>query len=57
VAIAAGGGVRVGLEDKIRYYGARTRLARNVDLIRRVHVLAEANERICSPLSCRGYFA
>jgi uncharacterized protein (DUF849 family) len=51
VAIAAGGGVRVGLEDNIWYDGARTRLARNADLIRRVHVLAEANERAIMPAS------
>lgn len=45
IAIAYGGGVRVGLEDNIWYDTARTRLARNSDLIRRVHVLAEANGR------------
>jgi 3-oxoadipate:acetyl-CoA acetyltransferase len=45
VAIAGGGGVRVGLEDNIWYDASRTRLARNVDLVRRIHRLAEANER------------
>jgi len=45
VAIATGGGVRIGLEDNIWYDPARTKLARNRDLIRRVHRLAEANER------------
>lgn len=45
VAIAMGGGVRVGLEDQIYYDHNRTRLARNIDLIRRIHGLAEANER------------
>ncbi len=45
VAIACGGSVRVGLEDNIWYDSRRTRLARNCDLIRRIHVLAEANER------------
>ena len=45
VAVAMGGGVRVGLEDNIWYDQARTRLARNSDLIRRIHSLAEANER------------
>jgi uncharacterized protein (DUF849 family) len=44
-AIACGGGVRVGLEDNIWYDSARTRLARNIDLVRRVHALAEVNER------------
>ena len=45
VAIASGGGVRVGLEDNIWYDLNRTRLARNADLIRRIHDLAEANQR------------
>ena len=45
VAIAMGGGVRVGLEDQIWYDRGRTRLARNVDLLKRIHALAEANER------------
>jgi 3-keto-5-aminohexanoate cleavage enzyme len=45
VAIAAAGGVRVGLEDNIWYDPGRTKLAHNADLIRRIHRLAEANER------------
>ncbi len=45
VAIAIGGGVRVGLEDNIWYDASRTALARNIDLIKRIHVLAEANGR------------
>jgi uncharacterized protein (DUF849 family) len=45
VAIASGGSVRVGLEDNIWYDSRRTRLARNSDLVHRIHVLAEANER------------
>ena len=45
VAIAMGGGVRVGLEDNIYYDRERTRLATNAELLRRVHTLAEANER------------
>ena len=45
IAIASGGGVRVGLEDNIWYDPSRTRLARNADLVRRIHNLAEANER------------
>ena len=54
VAIAAGGGVRLGLEDNIWYDLARTRLARNVDLIRRIHRLAEDNERkIMAPKELR----
>jgi 3-keto-5-aminohexanoate cleavage enzyme len=45
VAIAIGGGVRVGLEDNIWYDAARTKLARNIDLIKRIHVIANANGR------------
>jgi len=45
IAIASGGGVRVGLEDNIWYDNKRTRLATNSDLLKRVHVIAEANER------------
>ncbi len=50
IAIAAGGGVRVGLEDCIWYDKERTKLACNCDLLRRIHILADANERsIMSP--------
>ena len=45
IAIAAGGGVRVGLEDNIWFDRKRTKLARNSDLIRRVHKIIETNER------------
>jgi uncharacterized protein (DUF849 family) len=45
MAVAGGGGVRVGLEDNLWYDRDRTRLATNADLLRRVHRLAEANER------------
>lgn len=49
IAVAAGGGVRVGLEDNIWYDTARTKLARSCDLIRRIHQLAEANDRKIMP--------
>jgi len=45
VAIAMGGGVRVGLEDNIYFDQKRTKLATNLELIERVHSLAGANER------------
>ena len=45
VAIAMGGGVRVGLEDNIWYDNNRTHLATNSALLERIHVLAQANER------------
>jgi len=55
VAIAMGGGVRVGLEDQIYYDHGRTKLARNIDLIRRIHTLAQANEReVMEPSQLRG---
>ena len=54
VAIASGGGVRVGLEDNIWFDAARTRLASNSDLLRRIHRLAEASERkVMSPSRLR----
>lgn len=50
IAIVSGGGVRVGLEDNIWFDKARTKLATNSDLLKRVHRLAEASERkIMSP--------
>lgn len=45
LSIAIGGGVRVGLEDNIWYDTARTKLASNMDLIKRVHTIAAANSR------------
>jgi len=54
ISIAIGGGVRVGLEDNIWYDQDRTKLARNADLIRRINVLAESNERkVMSPREFR----
>jgi len=45
LAIAIGGGVRVGLEDNIWYDVERTKLATNTDLLKRIHVIANANGR------------
>lgn len=54
MAIASDGGVRVGLEDNIWYDSGRTRLAHNIDLLRRIHVLAADLERpIMSSASLR----
>lgn len=54
LAIAFGGGVRVGLEDNIWYDANRTKLATNADLLHRIHRLAEANERtVMSPSELR----
>ncbi len=49
-ALFAGGGVRVGLEDSLWLDRHRTKLARNIDLVERVHRLAEIAERpVMSP--------
>ncbi len=49
-SIAMGGGVRVGIEDNIWYDKERKTLAKNIDLIRRIHRLANEFEReIMSP--------
>lgn len=45
LAVAAGGGVRIGLEDNIWFDLRRTRLASNADLLRRVHDIIAANDR------------
>ncbi len=43
LAIAVGGGVRVGLEDNVWFDVKRTKLATNADLLHRVRGLIEAN--------------
>ena len=45
IAIATGGGVRIGLEDNIWYDNQRTQLATNTALVSRIRQIAEANER------------
>lgn len=45
LALSIGGGVRVGLEDNIWYDRGRRTLARNADLLGRVHRMAETLER------------
>ena len=45
IAVASGCGVRIGLEDNIWYDSSRTQLATNSELLKRIHLLAEANER------------
>ena len=45
LAISAGGGVRVGLEDGIHLDRARTTLATNLGLVERVHRMLELAER------------
>lgn len=55
IAIAAGGGVRVGLEDSIWYDEERTRLATNRDLIERiVHIARAMGREPLSPKEARG---
>ena len=45
LAIAVGGGVRVGLEDNIWFDTERSKLATNEDLLERIHIIAAANSR------------
>ena len=45
IAIALGGGVRVGLEDNFYFDSKREKLATNIDLIKRIHKLSEIHER------------
>ena len=45
VVIAMGGGVRVGLDDNIWFDEGRTKPARNIDLLNRIHIFREANGR------------
>jgi 3-keto-5-aminohexanoate cleavage enzyme len=45
VAIAIGGSVRVGLEDNTWYDQRRTKLASNLDLVKRIHLIADAYVR------------
>jgi 3-keto-5-aminohexanoate cleavage enzyme len=50
-AVAQGGGVRMGLEDNLYLDHRRQHLATNLDLLRRVHTLAELFERpVMSPV-------
>lgn len=54
IAIAAGGGVRVGLEDNIWYDAGHTTLATNAMLVRRIHRIIKENERaVMSPAELR----
>jgi len=45
IAIAAGGGVRVGLEDNLYFDRDKRALAQNAGLLKRIHQLAEIFER------------
>jgi 3-keto-5-aminohexanoate cleavage enzyme len=45
LSVIYGGGVRVGLEDNIWFDRGRNVLARNVDLLRRIHTIANLHER------------
>ncbi len=54
MAIAAGGGVRVGLEDNIWWDSSRTRLATNSELVKRIHRISEdIGRKIMSPRDAR----
>ena len=51
LAIAAGGGVRIGLEDNIWFDAQRTRLATNADYLQRIHRIISAAECELMPAS------
>ncbi len=54
LGVAAGGGVRVGLEDGIHLDRARTQLATNVSLVERTHRMLElAGRRMMTPSEYR----
>lgn len=54
LGIAAGGGVRVGLEDNIWLDAGRTRLATNADYLRRIHdIIGAAERRPMAPAALR----
>ena len=54
MAIAAGGGVRVGLEDNIWWDSSRTKLVRNSELVGRIHRISEdIGREIMSPSNAR----
>ena len=56
LAVAVGGGVRVGLEDGIWYDRARTTLATNEALVERVHRLLEVHDRrMMTPAELRAH--
>ena len=56
MAISMGFGVRVGLEDNIWYNNDKTKPARNIDLLKRVHLIAEANQRkVMKPIALRKF--
>jgi len=58
MSVAAGGGVRVGLEDGIWFDRGRTRLATNPGLVERVHRLLEVHQRtMMTPAQLRARLA
>ena len=44
IGMANGGGIRVGIEDNIWLTPKRTKLASNMDLLKRIHTIAQALE-------------
>ena len=50
IAVAEGGGVRVGLEDNIWFDAGRTQLATNIMLVKRAHEIAQLfGRRVMKP--------
>mgnify|MGYP001824248756 CR=1 FL=1 len=56
MGLAAGGGVRTGLEDNLFADSARSTLATNLGLLKRAHALAaQLERRVMSPAEFRGF--
>lgn len=56
LAVAMGGGVRVGLEDSIYLDRDRTVLATNVGMVERIHKIAKAfGRKVMRPIDLRGH--
>lgn len=49
IALANAGGVRIGIEDNIWFDAGKTKLASNLDFLKRIHQLAEILERPLMP--------
>lgn len=58
LALAAGGGVRTGLEDNIWADNGRTQLATNVSMVEKIHGLCNASGKtVMTPAELRGHLA
>jgi uncharacterized protein (DUF849 family) len=57
MSLAAGGGIRVGLEDNIYFDSAKQRLATNLELVERIVAISSAmGKRVMTPTEFRGKY-